>query len=274
LVPADADRGLVGLGLVPAGFRVPAQTRGAGWPGPDSGGRIGARLERLDARGECADLRAQPLEIVDQPEILERVAHPVGGRRDLVDETLRPAGGGSGSTRGGGEGLLDRAAHGLRGVRVGGGGVLLLVFLSHGRAECSSMQRLVPGSLRHLQPHAEVAERVLVPGDPGRALRIAQWLLERPRMLNHHRGLWGYTGTAADGAPLTVQSAGMGGASTAIVVHELIALGARRLVRVGTCEALASGVALGDLLVVREAVARDGTSRGLDAPSGCAPTRR
>jgi uridine phosphorylase len=128
------------------------------------------------------------------------------------------------------------------------------------------MQRLVPGSLRHLQPHAEVAERVLVPGDPGRALRIAQWLLERPRMLNHHRGLWGYTGTAADGAPLTVQSAGMGGASTAIVVHELIALGARRLVRVGTCEALASGVALGDLLIVREAVARDGTSRGLNAP--------
>ena len=45
-----------------------------------------------------------------------------------------------------------------------------------------------------LRPHAPVAERVLLPGDPGRALRLAQQLIERPKMLNHHRGLWGYTG--------------------------------------------------------------------------------
>src|ERR671916_3098120 len=86
-----------------------------------------------------------------------------------------------------------------------------------------------------LKPHEPVAERVLLPGDPGRALRLAQVLLDGPRMLNHHRGLWGYSGTAADGAPLTIQSTGMGGPSAAIVVEELIALGARRLVRVGTC---------------------------------------
>ena len=36
-------------------------------------------------------------------------------------------------------------------------------------------------------------------------------------MLNHNRGLWGYSGTAADGAPLTIQSTGMGGPSAAIV---------------------------------------------------------
>ena len=42
-----------------------------------------------------------------------------------------------------------------------------------------------------------------------------------PRMFNHHRGLWGYTGVALDGEPLTVQSTGMGGPSAAIVLAEL-----------------------------------------------------
>ena len=78
-----------------------------------------------------------------------------------------------------------------------------------------------------------MAERVLLPGDPGRALRLAQQLLDGPKMLNHHRGLWGYSGPAADGRPLTIQSTGLGGPSAAAVVAELIALGARRLVRVG-----------------------------------------
>jgi len=57
----------------------------------------------------------------------------------------------------------------------------------------------------HLRPTAELAERVLLPGDPGRALMLAQALIAEPRMFNHHRGLWGYTGPArADGEPLEV----------------------------------------------------------------------
>ena len=116
----------------------------------------------------------------------------------------------------------------------------------------------------HLKPNAAVAERALLPGDPGRALRLAQHLLAAPmQVLNTNRGLWGYTGTAADGAPLTIQSTGMGGPSTAIVAEELIVLGARRLVRVGTCGALAGGRALGDLLVAGAALCVDGTSRAL-----------
>ncbi len=46
----------------------------------------------------------------------------------------------------------------------------------------------------HLHPTAPLAERVLLPGDPGRALRLAQTLLDAPAMFNHNRGLWGYTG--------------------------------------------------------------------------------
>ena len=123
----------------------------------------------------------------------------------------------------------------------------------------------------HLRPHEEVAERVLLPGDPGRALRLAQLLLEKPKMLNHNRGLWGYSGVAEDGGALTIQSTGMGGPSAAIVLEELIGLGARRIVRVGTCGALADGLALGTLLVADGVLAEDGTSRALGATGTLRP---
>lgn len=117
----------------------------------------------------------------------------------------------------------------------------------------------------HLRPTAPLAERVLLPGDPGRALTLAQLLLEQPRMFNHHRGLWGYTGAAADGEPLTIQSTGMGGPSAAIVLHELAELGVERAIRVGTCGALVPNLALGDLVVAEQAICADGTSRALGA---------
>jgi DeoD family purine-nucleoside phosphorylase len=123
----------------------------------------------------------------------------------------------------------------------------------------------------HLKPAADLAERVLLPGDPHRALAVAQHLLDAPKMFNHTRGLWGYTGIAADGRPLTIQSTGMGGPSAAIVVEELIALGARRLVRIGTCGALDRGLALGDLVAAESVLPADGTSAALGANGSVAP---
>ena len=118
----------------------------------------------------------------------------------------------------------------------------------------------------HIRPHEPVAERVLLPGDPGRALRLAQQLITGvPKMLNHHRGLWGYSGVAVDGHPLTVQATGMGGPSAAIVAEELIMLGARRLLRVGTCGALSDDLALGQLIAADAALPEDGASRALGA---------
>jgi purine-nucleoside phosphorylase len=118
----------------------------------------------------------------------------------------------------------------------------------------------------HLRPSAELAERVLLPGDPGRALAVAQSLLAPgPRMFNHARGLWGYTGTAPDGELLTVQATGMGGPSAAIVCEELVALGARRLVRIGTCGALDPELSLGTLLAAERVLPADGTSAALGA---------
>lgn len=117
----------------------------------------------------------------------------------------------------------------------------------------------------HLHPTTDLAPRVLLPGDPGRALLLAQSLLDAPLMFNHNRGLWGYTGRAADGEPLTIQSTGMGGPSAAIVVEELADLGAEVVVRIGTCGAIADGLELGELVVASEALAADGASRALGA---------
>lgn len=125
----------------------------------------------------------------------------------------------------------------------------------------------------HLHPTASLAERVLLPGDPGRALLLAQSLLAEPVMFNHHRGLWGYTGNASDGAALTIQSTGMGGPSSAIVVTELAQLGASRLIRVGTCGALRPALGLGELVIASEALPADGTSRSLGAIAPLAPDR-
>jgi uridine phosphorylase len=117
----------------------------------------------------------------------------------------------------------------------------------------------------HLHPTAPLADRVLLPGDPGRALLLAQELLTEPKMFNHHRGLWGYTGAAADGEPLTIQSTGMGGPSAAIVLSELCDLGIGQAIRVGTCGALDGALALGTLIAASDALCADGTSRALGA---------
>ena len=117
----------------------------------------------------------------------------------------------------------------------------------------------------HIHPTAELAPRALLPGDPGRALALAQLVLSEPKMFNHNRGLWGYTGAAADGEPLTIQSTGMGGPSAAIVLEELCDLGLERAIRVGTCGALDGELRLGDLVIAEAAIAADGASRALGA---------
>lgn len=123
----------------------------------------------------------------------------------------------------------------------------------------------------HLRPTAPLADRVLLPGDPGRALMLAQELLTEPKMFNHHRGLWGYSGVAGDGELLTIQATGMGGPSCAIVLEELIDLGVTRAIRVGTCGALDGGLALGDVVVASEAVSDQGSARALGAGERVAP---
>jgi Phosphorylase superfamily len=104
-----------------------------------------------------------------------------------------------------------------------------------------------------LRPTASVATDAILVGDPGRALLLAQDLLEKPKMSNHARGLWGYSGKSAAGDSLTIQSTGMGGPSAAIVLADLAELGVRRAIRIGTCVALDPGCEPGGLLIATEA---------------------
>lgn len=93
----------------------------------------------------------------------------------------------------------------------------------------------------------EIAERVVIGGDPARIEQLAS-LLEDPKLVNSNRGLLTYTGTYK-GVPVTVATHGIGGPSSAIVVEELIMLGAKVLIRFGTCGAMVSGLGIGDIVI-------------------------
>lgn len=122
----------------------------------------------------------------------------------------------------------------------------------------------------HAEP-SDLASTVLLPGDPNRARYIAETFFEDPVLYNEHRGLLGYTGTYR-GVPVSVQTTGMGCPSLAIVVEELIRLGAKTLVRVGTAGIIASEVEPGDLVVATAAVPMDGTTRMYLGGDPYAPT--
>jgi uridine phosphorylase len=121
-----------------------------------------------------------------------------------------------------------------------------------------------------LRPTAPIASEAILVGDPGRALMLAQELLTEPKMSNHARGLWGYTGTTPEGPALTIQATGMGGPSAAAVLADLAELGVRRAVRIGTCASLGD-LTLGELVVVGEAL--EGRGAFASPEDGKAPSR-
>src|SRR4051794_29822673 len=226
-----------------------------------------SRLELLDASLERRDALAQGRELVGArgPQIFERLTEAPGGGHELVGELLGALAREAGLAGRRLDGLRRGRAHGVAAallllVRLG---VLLLlagVLLGHGATSLSSP------AVAHLHPTAELAERALLPDDPGQALALTRVLYgETPRMFNHHRGLWGYTGVALDGAALTVQSTGIGGPSAAIVVADLHALGLRRAVRIGRAWALDGALRAGELVAATAVLAHDGTSRALGA---------
>lgn len=99
---------------------------------------------------------------------------------------------------------------------------------------------------------SDIAPTVLLPGDPLRAEAIANTYLEDVVCYNKVRGMLGFTGTYK-GNLVSVQGTGMGLPSTAIYVNELIQLGAKRLVRVGTCGAFQPEIEIGDVVLAMSA---------------------
>ncbi len=110
----------------------------------------------------------------------------------------------------------------------------------------------------------QVAERVFLCGDPARVARIAaDWKdAEEVCQVREYRVVTG----SRDGVRLTAASTGIGGPSTAVIVEELVKLGASTFVRIGNSGGLDPSLALGDLVVTTGAVRDDGTSRSYVAP--------
>ncbi|WP_119066410.1 DeoD-type purine-nucleoside phosphorylase [Rubrobacter indicoceani] len=116
----------------------------------------------------------------------------------------------------------------------------------------------------------DYAENVLMPGDPRRAKYIAETFFEGAKLVNDERGMLGYTGTYR-GKPVSVQTSGMGCPSASIVTDELAQLGAKNLLRVGTCGGYHGDMQLGDLVIATAATAQDGTVSSLTQGTPYAP---
>ncbi|KAB2333106.1 purine-nucleoside phosphorylase [Cytobacillus depressus] len=123
----------------------------------------------------------------------------------------------------------------------------------------------------HIEAKAgEIAESVLLPGDPLRAKYIAETFLEDAFCYNQVRGMLGFTGTYK-GKRVSVQGTGMGMPSASIYIHELINdYGAKNLVRIGTCGAIQENVKIRDVIIAQAAATNSSIIRndfpGFDFP--------
>ncbi len=105
----------------------------------------------------------------------------------------------------------------------------------------------------------DVAQTVILPGDPQRVERIsARW--DSFRTTGMHRQFVTHTGVYK-GVPISACSTGIGGPGTAIVIEELANVGARDFIRVGSCATLKKEIQIGDLIISTGAVRLDGTSK-------------
>ncbi|MDX1476180.1 MAG: purine-nucleoside phosphorylase [Saprospiraceae bacterium] len=99
----------------------------------------------------------------------------------------------------------------------------------------------------------QIAETVLLPGDPLRARHVAETLLEDAECYNRVRGMFGYTGTY-QGQRVSIQGSGMGMPSLGIYVNELLnEYGVKQLVRVGTCGAIQQKLKIGQVILAMSA---------------------
>lgn len=105
----------------------------------------------------------------------------------------------------------------------------------------------------------EMPQRVLLPGDPGRAKAIAETYFENPTQVAQNREYWSYKGTY-DGVDVGVCSTGIGCPSAAIAIEELVKVGCKSFIRVGSAGAIDRTLSSGDLVIFTGAVRDDGTS--------------
>ncbi|MCA0929944.1 purine-nucleoside phosphorylase [Ruegeria profundi] len=109
----------------------------------------------------------------------------------------------------------------------------------------------------------EIAETVLMPGDPYRAKWAAENFLENATLVNNVRGMLGFTGTWK-GNRVTIQGSGMGMPSLSIYANELIRdFGAKTLIRIGSCGAMQESVKIRDVILAMTSTTLSTPSRGI-----------
>ncbi|MCD8242012.1 MAG: uridine phosphorylase, partial [Lachnospiraceae bacterium] len=117
-----------------------------------------------------------------------------------------------------------------------------------------------PTKQYHIQvAKGEAGRYVILPGDPKRCAKIAQYF-DEPQLIADNREYITYTGKL-DGVKVSVTSTGIGGPSAAIALEELVNCGADTFLRVGTCGGMQPEVQSGDLVIAQAAIRMEGTSR-------------
>ncbi|MEL6550323.1 MAG: purine-nucleoside phosphorylase [Pseudomonadota bacterium] len=117
----------------------------------------------------------------------------------------------------------------------------------------------------------DIAETVLLPGDPRRAKWAAETFLENPVLVNEVRGMLGFTG-AWKGHKVTIHGSGMGMPSLSIYANELISTyGAKTLIRIGSCGAMQDAVAIRDVILAMTSTTLSTPSRGIMRELNYAP---
>ncbi len=117
----------------------------------------------------------------------------------------------------------------------------------------------------------DIAETVLMPGDPYRAKWAAETFLKAPKLVNEVRGMLGFTGTYK-GAPVTIHGSGMGMPSLSIYANELIRdYGAKTLIRIGSCGGMQPHVKLRDIIIAMTASSLSTPSSGMFKELNFAP---
>ena len=117
----------------------------------------------------------------------------------------------------------------------------------------------------------DIADTVLLPGDPLRARWAAEEFLDEPRLVNEVRGMLGFTGRW-NGHPVTIHGSGMGMPSLSIYANELIRdYGAKTLIRIGSCGSMQDDVKLRDIVIAMTASSVETPSRGMFRELSFAP---
>lgn len=105
----------------------------------------------------------------------------------------------------------------------------------------------------------DIGEYVILPGDPKRCAKIAQYF-DNPKLVGDRREFVTYTGYL-NGVKVSVTSTGIGGPSASIAMEELVKIGAKNFIRVGTCGGMDINVKGGDIVIATGAIRMEGTSK-------------